>query len=104
MIDREKKDTEIAEQIRSKLGQNPDVERITVTGQLLQMHVTESLFNRLATDRERGRKIVITLMENMKQLTGVQDVTVWIYCNNEKVVEGKVKDWGGNNVKYFYDL
>ena len=103
-MDTQGKDTEIADQIRRQLGQNPDVERITVKDYLLQVHVTESLFHRLAVDRERGRKIVLTLMQSMKKLTGSADVTVWIYCQNEKVIEGKVKEWGGDNVNYLYDL
>jgi len=97
-------DEEIARQIRAQLGSTTDVEQLTVKGRLLQMHVTESFYNRLAVDRERGRKIVLALMQRMKTLTGSQDVSVWIYCNNEKVVEGQVKEWGGDNVNYLYDL
>lgn len=98
------KDEDIAQQIRTQLGSTPDVEQLTVKGHLLQMHVTEGFYNRLAVDRERGRKLVLALMQRMKTLTGSKDVTVWIYCKNEKVVEGQVKEWGGDNVKYFYDL
>lgn len=99
-----KKDEEIAEHIRTQLGSTTDVEQLLVKGHLLQLHVTESFYNRLAIDRERGRKIVLALMQRMKMLTGSQDVSVWIYCNNEKVVEGQVKEWGGDNVKYLFDL
>ena len=98
------KDKHIAQQIRSQLGSTDDIEQLIVKGRLLQMHVTESFYNRLAIDRERGRKIVLALMQRMKSLTGSQDVSVWIYCKNEKVVEGQVKEWGGDNVKYLYDL
>jgi len=98
------KDEEIAQQIRSQLGSNTEVEQLLVKGRLLQMHVTESFYNRLAVDRERGRKIVLALMQRMKTLTGSPDVSVWIYCNNEKMVEGQVKEWGGDNVRYLFDL
>ena len=98
------KDREIAEKIQAQLGSTSDVEQLTVTGHLLQMHVTQTFYNRLAVDRERGRKIVLALMQKMKDLTDSQDVTVWVYCQNEKVVEGRVKEWGGDNVQYFYDL
>lgn len=98
------KDEEIAQQIATQLGSTSDVEKLIVKGQLLQMHVTENFYNRLAVDRERGRKIVLALMQRMKSLTGSQNVTVWVYCKNEKVVEGQVKEWGGDNVKYLYDL
>ena len=97
-------DEEIAKHIRTQLGSTKEVEQLVVKGRLLQMHVTEGFYNRLAVDRERGRKIVLALMQRMKSLTGTQDVSVWIYCNNEKVVEGQVKEWGGDNVKYLYDL
>ena len=43
------------------------------------MHVTEGFYNRLVIDRERGRKIVLALMQKMKTLTESQDVTVWIF-------------------------
>ena len=99
-----KKDEEIAQQIRTQLGSNSEVEQLLVKGRLLQMHVTGSFYNRLAVDRERGRKIVLALMQRMKTLTGSPDVSVWIYCNNEKMIEGQVKEWGGDNVRYLFDL
>ncbi|MDX1411796.1 MAG: hypothetical protein R3351_06535 [Nitrospirales bacterium] len=98
------KDEEIAQQIRTQLGSNTEVEQLLVKGRLLQMHVTGSFYNRLAVDRERGRKIVLALMQRMKSLTGSPEVSVWIYCNNEKMIEGQVKEWGGDNVRYLYDL
>ena len=97
-------DMKIAEQIQGQLGHNPDVEVVTVKGHLLQLHITQGLYHRLATDRERGRKIVLALMQSMKRLTGLNDVAVWIYCDKEKVIEGQVKDWGGDNVNYLFDL
>ena len=97
-------DREVAEQIKTQLKNNPEVEAVMVKGHLLQLHITQTLYNRLATDRERGRKIVLTLMQSMKRLTGSTDVTVWVYADKEKMIEGKVKDWGGDNVQYFYDL
>ena len=97
-------DMNVAEEIRRQLGNNPDVEAVIVKEHLLQLHVTQELYHRMATDRERGRKIVLTLMQSMKRLTGSHDVTIWIYCNKEKVIEGQVKDWGGDNVNYFHDL
>jgi len=97
-------DGEVAERILGQLNNNPDVESVVVRSRLLQLHITESLYNRLAIDRERGRKIVLTLMQSMKQLTGSADVAVWVYCGKEKMIEGKVKDWGGDNVNYLYDL
>lgn len=103
-MNEQRQDQEIVEGIRSKLGDNPDITDLTVKGQLLQIHVTESLYNRMSLDRERGRKIVLSLMQNMKTLIGSPDVTVWVYCNNEKMIEGKVKQWGGDNVVYLYDL
>ena len=97
-------DKEVAQQIQGQLRNNPDVESVVVKGRLLQLHITQKLYHRLAIDRERGRKIVLTLMQSMKRLTGSTDVTIWIYAEKEKVIEGRVKDWGGDNVQYFYDL
>lgn len=99
-----KSDSSIAETIQRQMGNNPEVEQVIVRGELLQIYVTENMYNRLAVDRERGRKIVLTLMGIMKDLTGLSEVTVWVYCKKDKVIEGKVKPWGGDNVNYFYDL
>ena len=104
LMNEQRQDQEIAEGIKAKLGENPDVTQVIVKGKLLQIHVTESLYNRMSLDRERGRKIVLSLMQSMKTLTSSSDVTVWVYCNNEKMIEGKVKQWGGDNVMYVYDL
>ena len=60
--------------------------------------------SRRSADRERGRKIVLVLMEQMKQLTGSDDVVVWVYSENQKAIEGTVKSWGGDNVNYLFDL
>lgn len=100
----QEKDQKIAEQIRQQLGATSDVEQLVVKGELLQMHVTQGFYHRLASDRERGRKIVLMLMQRMKALTGSPDVAVWIYTKNEKVIEGKVKNWGGDNVMYLADV
>ena len=100
----EQKNQQIADSIRGQLGNTPDVEDVSVKGDLLQLHVTEAFYQRLALDRERGRKIVLALMQQMKNLTGLKDVTVRVYNNKEKVIEGRVKDWGGDNVTYTYDL
>ena len=43
-------------------------------------------------------------MQKMKQLTEQPEVTVWVYCQKEKVIEGKAKSWGGDNVMYMKDL
>jgi len=97
-------DAEITEHIRGQVGKNQDIEKIAVHNRLLQLHVTDGLYRKLAMDRERGKKIVLALMQQMKQLRGDPDVTVWIFCRNEKMVEGRVKEWGGDNVNYFCDL
>ena len=93
-----------AENIKKQLGNNSDVEDVIVVGDLLQLHVSEDFYHRLAVDRERGRKIVLMLMQKMKQLTEQPEVTVWVYCQKEKVIEGKAKSWGGDNVMYMKDL
>ncbi len=97
-------DERIAERIRSQLGPTTDVEALFVKGDLLQLHVSEEFYTRLAVDRERGRKIVLMLMRHMKSLTGRQDVTVRVYSQKEKMIEGKVKAFGGDNVTYTLDL
>ncbi len=97
-------DEQIAERIRSQLGPTTDVEALFVKGDLLQLHVSEEFYTRLAVDRERGRKIVLMLMRHMKSLTGRQDVTVRVYSQKEKMIEGKVKAFGGDNVTYTLDL
>jgi len=97
-------DEQIAERIRALMGQTADVENLFVRGDLLQVHVSEALYKRLAVDRDRGRKIVLVLMQQLKKLTGLQDVTVRVYCRKEKMIEGKVKAFGGDNVTYMLDL
>ena len=97
-------DEQVAERIRAQLGQTAAVDDLLVKGDLLQLHVSEEFYRRLAVDRDRGRKIVLTLMQQMKSFTGRQDVTVRVYSQNEKLIEGKVKAFGGDNVAYMLDL
>jgi hypothetical protein len=100
----QKSNEEIIEVIKTQMGQNPEITNVIVKGHLLQLHVTQGLFHRLSADRERGRKIVLVLMEQMKRLTGLSDVAVWVYSENEKVIEGTVKAFGGDNVNFLFDL
>ena len=100
----DKKDVHVSEQIRAQLRNTTDVEDLVVKGDLLQMHVTKKFYERLAVDRERGRKIMLALMQQMKALTGLEDVTARVYCEKDQVIEAKTKKWGGDNVTYRYDL
>ncbi len=95
---------EIAKNIKAQMGENPDITGLQVKGNLLQLHVTEAYFNRLSVDRERGRKIVLVLLEKMKELTGLEDVAVWVYSENKKGIEATIKPWGGGNVNFLFDL
>jgi len=99
-----KTNEEIAEAIKTQMGDNPDITAVQVKEHLLQLHVTEKFFHRLSADRERGRKIVLVLMTQMKKLTGLENVAVWVYSDNQKVIEGTVKSWGGDNVNFLFDL
>jgi hypothetical protein len=99
-----KTNEEVAEAIKTQMGNNPDVTAVQVKGHLLQLHVTEKMFHRLSADRELGRKIILVLLEQMKQLTGLEDVVVWVYSDNKKGIEGTIKSWGGGNVHFLFDL
>ena len=99
-----KTNEEIAAAIKTQMGDNPGITAVQVKEHLLQLHVTEKFFHRLSADRERGRKIVLVLMEEMKKLTGLENVAVWVYSDNQKVIEGTVKSWGGDNVNFLFDL
>ncbi len=99
-----KTNEEIAETIKMQMGENPEITGLQVKENLLQLHVTEAFFNRLSADRERGRKIVLVLLEQMKTLTGLEDVVVWVYAENKKGIEGTIKRWGGGNVNFLFDL
>ena len=100
----QKSNEEIVDAIKTQMGKNPEITKVIVKGHLLQLHVTQGLFHRLSADRERGRKIILVLMEQMKRLTGLSDVAVWVYSENEKVIEGTVKAFGGDNVNFLFDL
>ena len=100
----DERDAHVSEQIRAQLRNAEDVEDLVVKGDLLQMHVTKKFYERLAVDRERGRKIMLALMQQMKALTGLEDVTARVYCEKDQVIEAKTKKWGGDNVTYRYDL
>ncbi len=103
-METKKSDIEIAEAIKAQMGKNPDVTDLQVKGHLLQLHVTQSFFHRLSADRDRGRKIILVLMNQMKHLTGLTEVAVWVYSENQKVIEGTVKSFGGDNVNFLFDL
>ena len=99
-----KNDQHIAEHLSAQLSETLDVEAVIVKGDLVELHVTKALYGRLAVDRGRSRTIMLALMQQMKSLTGLDDVTARVYCEKDKVIEAKTKQWGGDNVTYLYDL
>jgi len=103
-MDSNSNDEQIADSIRRQLGDTANVEQVFVRGDTLQLHITDEFYRRLAGDRERARKIVLAFMEQMRTLTKLQDVTVRVFCRKEKMIEGKPKPWGGDNVTYMNDL
>ncbi len=103
-METKKTNEEVAESIKSQMGNNPEITDLQVKGHLLQLHVTQAFFHRLSADRERGRKIVLVLMDQMKRQTGLKEVAVWVYSENQKVIEGTVKSFGGDNVNFLFDL
>ena len=103
-MDSHRDEQQIADTIRRQLGNAKDVEQVLVRGDVLQVHVTDEFYRRLAADRERARKIVLALMQQMRTFTKQEEVTVRVYCQKEKMIEGKPKPWGGDNVTYMNDL
>ena len=47
---------------------------------------------------------MLALMQQMKALTNLDEVTARVYCEKDKMIEAKTKKWGGDNVTYMYDL
>lgn len=97
-------DVQVTQQLRKQIGENPDIVDLKAKDDFLRVDISDKLHRSMAIDRERGKKIVVALMRSLKSLTGSEGVRVWVYCNNEKVIEGDVKLYGGDQVNYLADV
>lgn len=98
------RDVQFSQHLRKQIGENPDIIDLRVKDDFLRVDISDKLHRSMAIDRERGKKIVVALMRSLKSLTGSEGVRVWVYCNNEKVIEGDVKLYGGDQVNYLADV
>lgn len=96
------KDEKVAEKMCSVFKDIPDILMMSVNESILYVDVSRGFYNEMKQDKISGTKFVKKLMTGMRQETGRKSVTVWIYTDKEKVIEGDTTITGGDEVEYLF--
>ncbi len=94
------KDKDVAAKMCSVFKEVPDIIMMSVNESILYVDVTRSFYNLMQQDKITGTKLVKSWMNGMKQESGQKVVTVWVYTDKIKVIEGQSSWTGEDKVKF----
>jgi hypothetical protein len=94
------KDKEVAKKMCAVFKEMPDVEAMTVDDSILHVDVSEAFYRQLASDRDRGSQVVRNWMTGLQQESGRRSVTVWVYWDKKKRIEGDTTITGEKRVRF----
>ena len=83
-------------------GSLDQIELIRVDDTMATMNITRGLYDTLSRDRASGQARVAGLLESLRQTSGAPAVTVWIYADRVRVLEGDTNN-GEPRVKFLVD-
>jgi len=94
------KDKKVASKMCSVFKDIPDILMMSVNESILYVDVSRDFYNAMQLDKISGIKLVKSWMSGMRQETGNKAITVWIYTDKIKVIEGETSWTGEDNVEF----
>lgn len=94
------KDKEVASKMCSVFKSIPDILMMSVNESILYVDVSRDFYNAMQLDKISGTKLVKSWMNGMRQETGKKAITIWIYSDKIKVIEGQTSWTGEDEVEF----
>lgn len=94
------KDKQVASKMCSVFKSITEILMMSVQDSILYVDVSRDFYNAMRFDKITGTKLVQSWMNGLRQETGNKAVTVWVYVDTVKVIEGNTSWSGEDQVKY----
>jgi len=96
------KDKEVAAKMCSVFKDAPDIIMMSVNESILYVDVARDFYDAMNLDKISGTKLVKMWMLGMRKESGEKVVTVWVYTDKVKVIEGDTSWTGEEKVKFLF--
>lgn len=96
------KDKQVAERICKVFKDIPDIRMISVQETILYVDISREFYGEMMRDKLSGIKMIKTWMRGMRNESGEQIVTVWVYVDKIKVIEGNTSWTGEDKIKFLF--
>ena len=96
------KDKQVAEQICKVFKDIPDILMISVQEMILYVDLSREFYDDMMRDKLSAIKMVKLWMTGMRKESGEQIVTVWVYVDKIKVIEGDTSWTGEDKIKFLF--
>ncbi len=96
-----KKDKQVAARICQVFKDIPDILMISVQESILYVDISKAFYNEMMMDKLEAKKLIKLWMRGMRKESGKKIVTVWVYVDTIKVMEGATSWTGEDKFKFF---
>ena len=96
------KDKQVAERICKVFKGIPDILMMSVQETILYVDISREFYDEMMKDKLSATKMVKIWMRGMRAESGEQIVTVWVYVDKIKVIEGNTSWTGEDKIKFLF--
>lgn len=96
-----KKDKQVAARICKVFKDFPGILMISVQESILYVDISKVFYNEMMKDKLETKKLIKIWMRGMRKESGKKIVTVWVYVDTIKVIEGNTSWTGEDKFKFF---
>ena len=93
-------DKKVAAQICNKLKGISDILMLSVQESILYVDISRELYDEMMMDKLSAHQLIQTYIRGMEAESGHKVVTVWVYVNKVKVIEGATSWTGEDKIKF----
>lgn len=90
------KDKQVASRICEVFKDNPYILMISVQESILYVDISRQFYDEMMRDKFTTKKLIKLWMLGMRKESGKRTVTVWVYVDKVKVIEGNTS-WTGED-------
>lgn len=94
------KDKQVADRICKVFNGIPSILMMSVQETILYVDISRDFYDEMMRDKLSAIKMVKIWMQGMRKESGEQIVTVWVYVDKIKVIEGNTSWTGEDKIKF----